>query len=93
MRNMLNTFFHCVVDNVQNNVPKSVMLFLITESIGQITTIVDKISKMNVDELLAESNETSRKRKEYEEKIEQLRNAKEIIAHLDENPKFYIRHL
>jgi GTP-binding protein EngB required for normal cell division len=79
MRNILNSYFQCVIVNIQNNIPKAIMMFLIRNTTEQITGIFDKISKMDVDDLLSENDATSKLRKEYEAKLGQLTEAKTLI--------------
>ena len=66
MRSLLTTYYSTVKEVLQNNVPKTIMLFLVKKSKEQIATVLfDTLTKEPVGNLLEEPEDINQKRKEY----------------------------
>ena len=66
MRDLLTTYYNTVKEILQNNIPKSIMLFLVKRSKNQVATaLFDTLTKEPIGNLLEEPGDINQKREEY----------------------------
>ena len=80
IRNVLVTYYDTVRKNIQNNIPKVIMTFLVKYSQKSINSFLfNSITNDKVDTLLSENTEIEKKREDLINKLEVLKNARDVL--------------
>lgn len=87
MQEYLKSYMSIVSKEVHDTIPKCIMLFLVNFVIGQLhKELVEQIcNKGNHEDLLCESLETTKRRKEIEIEISELEKADKIVKTISSN--------
>ena len=80
MNELLKIYYNTIITNFQNNVPKTIMYFLIKNIEQQLsTTFYESILSLKPNELLVEEGDVHNKRTNYKKQRDKLLIAKKII--------------
>ena len=80
IRTILTSYYDTIKKNIQHNIPKIIMNFLVKFSQKHINSYLFKgVSNENVNELLKENNEIETKRDDLINKLELISNARNIL--------------
>jgi dynamin 1-like protein len=81
LRNILSEYYKTVLSNIQNNIPKVIMTFLIKQIQGSIQLLlINNINKHNYNECLIEDPSVVIKRQNYRNIIKNLTEAKNVLS-------------
>eukprot|EP01130_Rhizamoeba_saxonica_P000539 TRINITY_DN10513_c0_g1_i1.p1 TRINITY_DN10513_c0_g1~~TRINITY_DN10513_c0_g1_i1.p1 ORF type:complete len:704 (-),score=146.87 TRINITY_DN10513_c0_g1_i1:48-2159(-) len=82
IQRLLVSYFDIVRKNIMDTIPKSIMHYLVNKSLQKIQNhLVSKLYKQDqIEELLSESPEITRRRKKLHQVLKRLKKAKEILS-------------
>ena len=80
IRSLLNTYFICVQKNINNNIPKIIMMSLVKKTEEELPSIIfEQILKNDISSLIEEESDIRDLRKEYSQQLEKINSAKKYI--------------
>ncbi len=80
IRKLLETYFKCIENNINNNIPKIIMMFLIKKTEEELSSVIfEKIQKTNISYLIDEEKNISDLRKKYSQQLDKINSAKKYI--------------
>lgn len=83
LREILQQYYKTVINNLQNNIPKIIMYFIVTSIQNNIQVLLfNNITKNNYLDYLIEDKSIIDKRIKYKNIIENLKNAKIILSEI-----------
>ena len=80
IRKLLETYFKCTEKNINNNIPKIIMMFLVKKTEEDLSSVIfENILKSDISKLIEEENDVKELRDKYSQQLEKLNSAKKYI--------------
>ena len=80
VRKLLETYFICIKKNINNNIPKLIMMHLVQKTIDSLSSILfEEILKNNIIDLVQEKDNIKELRDKYLIKLKKIKNVKKYI--------------
>jgi basic membrane lipoprotein Med (substrate-binding protein (PBP1-ABC) superfamily) len=80
IREVATTYYKCILDVLQDTIPKKIMLFLIQSSEKMFSSVLyEKVKSQNVNQLVHEYEEIYTQRQQLEKTVKELMNSKQLI--------------
>jgi hypothetical protein len=80
IRAVANTYYKCILEVLQDTIPKKIMLFLIQGSEKMFSALLyEKVKAQNVSQLVHEYEEVYNQRQQLDKTVKELMNSKQLI--------------
>jgi hypothetical protein len=80
IRAVANTYYKCILEVLQDTIPKKIMLFLIQGSEKMFSALLyEKVKAQNVSQLVHEYEEVYNQRQQLDKTVKELMNSKLLI--------------
>ena len=80
IRKLLETYFKCIEKNINNNIPKIIMMFLVKKTEEDLSSVIfENILKSDISKLIEEEDNVKELRNKYSQQLEKLNSAKKYI--------------
>jgi dynamin 1-like protein len=80
IRSVANTYYKCILDVLQDTIPKKIMLFLIQSSEKMFSNVLyEKVKSQNINQLVHEYEEVYTQRQQLDKTVKELMNSKQLI--------------